>query len=140
MMYLWDINFVKYAIEKRKISEKELKSQHIIVLEQFERIKKQAELLVKEVNSSNFENILIQLQVLDLKCQAILNYIGIPQNGYKTDEDFLQHLTEEALGTLKDKYINDEQDVYFTSFIKEVLIRELQDIKNEWTFQEEKGN
>ena len=55
MMYLWDINFVKYAIEKRKISEKELKSQHIIVLEQFERIKKQAELLVKEVNSSNFK-------------------------------------------------------------------------------------
>lgn len=93
--------------------------------------KKQAELLVKEVNSSNFENILIQLQVLDLKCQAILNYIGIPQNGYKTDEDFLQHLTEEALGTLKDKYINDEQDACFTSFIKEVLIRELQDIKNE---------
>lgn len=69
-MYLWDINFMKYAIEKRKISEKELKSQHFIVLEQFERIKKQAELLVKEVNSSNFENILIQLQVLDLKCQA----------------------------------------------------------------------
>lgn len=61
---------MKYAIEKRKISEKELKSQHFIVLEQFERIKKQAELLVKEVNSSNFENILIQLQVLDLKCQA----------------------------------------------------------------------
>ena len=58
----------------------------------------------------------------------------------KTDEDFLQHLTEEALGTLKDKYINDEQDACFTSFIKEVLIRELQDIKNEWTFQEEKGN
>ncbi|REC31597.1 hypothetical protein CF160_03685 [Enterococcus pseudoavium] len=130
-MYLWDINLIQYAMMKRKVTEQELKSSHIAVVEHFKVMKKEAQLLVNEVNNSNFENTFIQLGILDIKCQVILNYIEDPYSSYYNDDAFLNHLTEEALKILKDKYIDDEQENNFILVIKESLSQELLKKNNE---------